>query len=389
GADTLYYSRRYEPAIIKRDKQLKASLKTQGIQVKSFNANLLVEPWELETQTGNPYQVFTPFWKKLLASPKPRAPFPKPKSIKAYDKKLKSLKLEDLKLLPKIHWDQGFYKKWQIGESSAQKKLKEFLKNTVLNYQEARDFPAKAATSELSPHLHFGEISPHQIWEATNKAIQGRTKAEEKKALEFLREVAWREFAYHLLYYFPHTTKDPLKEKFKAFPWKQNKTDLKKWQEGQTGYPIVDAGMRELWATGIMHNRVRMIVASFLVKDLMIPWQEGAKWFWETLVDADLANNTLGWQWTAGCGADASPYFRIFNPITQASKFDPEARYIKTWIPELKEIPPPHIFKPWEAPQEVLEKAKIKLGQNYPKPMVDHALAREEALEAYGRIKSK
>ena len=264
------------------------------------------------------------------------------------------------------------------GRKGALKEFKKFKAGPITEYKEKRDLPGIKGTSRLSPHLHFGEISAKEMWAAIEK---------KEKNTPYLRQIIWREFAFHLLYHFPHTTTEPLNQKFSAFPWKKSKSNLKKWQKGLTGYPIVDAGMRELWVTGWMHNRVRMIVASFLIKDLLIPWQEGAKWFWDTLVDADLANNTMGWQWTAGCGADAAPYFRIFNPVSQGEKFDKDGNYVRKWAPELSALPNQWIHKPWEAPDEILNEANIRLGKNYPKPIVNHADARKEALALYNQIK--
>jgi deoxyribodipyrimidine photo-lyase len=265
--------------------------------------------------------------------------------------------------------------------------LYKFLNEGLSNYSQGRDRPALSDVSRLSPYLHFGEISPRTVWHA----VRERCLLDKKTSTEaacYLRELGWREFANYLLYYFPETTDKPLREEFNKFPWSKNQTYLKAWQRGKTGYPIVDAGMRELWHTGWMHNRVRMIVASFLVKDLLIPWQEGAKWFWDTLVDADLANNTLGWQWSAGCGADAAPYFRIFNPVLQGEKFDPGGTYVRLWVPELKKLPTKWIHQPWLAPQEDLATAAVKLDYNYPRPIVDHKIARQRALSAFSSIKS-
>src|SRR5262249_46335643 len=244
-------------------------------------------------------------------------------------------------------------------------------------------------TSRLSPHLHFGEISPRQIWHALDRQAKAKKLTESKwQSSQFITELGWREFSHHLLYHFPHTPDQPLRPEFKSFPCPRNPSFLKAWQKGRTGYPIVDAGMRELWTTGWMHNRVRMIVASFLVKDLLLSWQAGARWFWDTLVDADLAQNTLGWQWTAGCGADAAPYFRIFNPVAQGEKFDPHGDYVRCWCPELVHLPDKWILQPWTASATVLDQASIRLGKNYPKPIVRHFIAREIALEAFARIKA-
>lgn len=388
GADTLVWNRLYDPSLIDRDQKIKASLKEEGLTVKSFNSALLFEPWAVQNKAGKPFQVFTPFWKHCLAATEPEAPLPAPKSLPAPVRWPSSDILESFDLLPKIHWDTGLTETWTPGERGAIRQLQVFCDEVLSGYKRNRDVPGLRGTSRMSPHLHFGEIGPRQIWDT----VQAVTAQESGHGLihgaeHYLREVGWREFAYHLLYHFPHTPEQPLREEFQDFPWRKDLKGLKAWQRGMTGYPIVDAGMRELWHTGWMHNRVRMIAASFLIKDLLIPWQEGAAWFWDTLVDADLANNTLGWQWTAGCGADAAPYFRIFNPILQGIKFDPEGVYVRRWCPELKELPDTWIHKPWEADDRVLAKAGITLGKTYPRPIVDHGEARDRALGALSEIK--
>jgi deoxyribodipyrimidine photo-lyase len=260
------------------------------------------------------------------------------------------------------------------------------------NYAEARDWPAAEGTSMLSPHLHFGELGARQIWAAVQVASrESGVFPPSKGAAVFLAEIGWREFAHHLLFHFPHTAEEPLRGEFARFPWAADPSDrkLRAWQRGETGYPIVDAGMRQLWRTGWMHNRVRMIVASFLVKHLRLPWQRGAEWFWDTLVDADLAANTLNWQWSAGCGADAAPYFRIFAPVLQGEKFDPAGEYVRRWVPELARLPAEHVHAPWAAPAEVLAGAGVRLGENYPRPIVDHATARAEALAAFRALREE
>ena len=243
-------------------------------------------------------------------------------------------------------------------------------------------------TSRLSPHLHFGEIGPREIWHATRRAALASGRHSSWRDSQFLTEIGWREFAYHLLFHFPKTPEEPLRANYARFPWRSDGAALRAWQRGATGYPIVDAGMRELWRTGWMHNRVRMIVGSFLVKDLLLPWTEGARWFWDTLVDADLASNTLGWQWVAGCGADAAPFFRIFNPTTQGTKFDPAGDYVRRWVPEIAALPNEWLHRPWDAPSEVLEAAGVTLGRSYPRPWVDHAVARKAALAALAQLKN-
>lgn len=374
---TVVWNRRYEPAIIARDTKIKLSLEGLGVEVKSFNGQLLREPWELKTGSGGPYQVYTPFWNALLKLPDPAEPLPIPRSWKSPESWPKSLKIEDLSLEPQIPWDKTMAETWTPGEEASQRALKKFIKGIILDYDNTRNLPASTGTSRLSPHLHFGEISPRQIWHAVISQFPDGVDRSKPGVLQFLKEIVWREFAYHLLFHFPHTDRKPLREKFEAFPWSHNAKHLSDWQKGQTGYPIVDAGMRELWATGWMHNRVRMIVASFLVKHLRLSWQEGAEWFWDTLVDADLASNTLGWQWSAGCGADAAPYFRIFNPILQGEKFDPDGVYVKKWIPELARMEKKYIHQPWTAPHP---------PTGYPSPIVDHGESRDGALKAYATL---
>ncbi|GMV93241.1 MAG: deoxyribodipyrimidine photolyase [Candidatus Hydrogenedentota bacterium] len=390
GAGAVFWNRRYEPTIRTRDEIIKTALRDMGCDAMSFNGSLLFEPWEIETKQGDPYQVFTPFWKACLAKDDPAEPFPAPRKIPAPNDWPASLELEALRLLPGISWDQGIRKAWSMGEGAAAEQLNRFLEDAVADYDSSRDRPDIFGTSRLSPHLHFGEISPRQIWGTTQNHLAGISgKGAANGAEKFLAELGWREFSHHLLYHFPHVPNENLREQFNRFPWADDEKALRAWQKGMTGYPIVDAGMRELWTTGWMHNRVRMIVASFLTKDLLIHWLEGARWFWDTLVDADLANNTQGWQWTGGCGADAAPYFRIFNPVTQGERYDPEGDYVREWIPELANLPSKWIHKPWEASEVELSEAGITLGDTYPHPIVDHAQARERALEAYNAIKNK
>ena len=388
GATAVYWNRRYEPAIVARDKLIKSEFAADGVEVKSFNSALLFEPHTVQNKAGLPFQVFTPYWKHCQTLPieepgrLPAGEFAAPARWPS------SLKLEGLALLPKIKWDGGLQETWQPGEAAALKRLKQFTAKAVEQYAEQRNLPSIDATSALSPHLHFGEIGPRQIWAAV-RALSKDTGIfpAHRGGQVFLSEVGWREFAHHLLYHFPHTPEQPLRTDFAAFPWQKNQIQLRTWQQGRTGYPIVDAGLRQLWQTGWMHNRVRMIVASFLVKHLRLSWQEGAAWFWDTLVDADLASNTLGWQWSAGCGADAAPYFRIFNPILQGIKFDATGAYVRRWVPELGKMPAEFIHQPWEAPMQVLASAGIVLGREYPSPLVDHSEAREAALVALASIR--
>lgn len=388
NAGVLFWNRRYEPAIRERDKRVKQAFKDRGVEVKSFNGSLLVEPWEVATKQGGPYKVFTPFWKACVQQLDPPEPLPAPKEIRAPDSWPKYLRVETLELEPKVDWAGGIRKAWSFGEDAAHERFEAFLDEWLPDYSEGRDRPERETTSRLSPHLHFGEIGPRQVWHAVQAAASEHNSREARLGAEkFLGELAWREFSYNLLYNFPHLPHAPMQEKFAGFPWGDDDEALEAWQRGETGYPIVDAGMRQLWETGWMHNRIRMIVASLLTKDLLISWKEGARWFWDTLVDGDLANNTQGWQWTAGCGADAAPYFRIFNPVTQGERYDPKGSYVRCWVPELAELPDKWIHKPWEAPTGVLEAAEVDLDKTYPLPIISHSEARARALAAYGRIK--
>jgi deoxyribodipyrimidine photo-lyase len=384
-SDAIFWNRRYEPAIIERDTQLLYALRRDGFKAESFNAGLLNEPWTIANQSGKPFQMFTPFWRNCLMDLEPPGLLPAPRSLPAPPRWPKTIDLTELGLLPKINWADGLAADWKPGEEGANDCLKKFLAGAFEDYSLRRNLPGIRGTSRLSPYLHFGEIGPRQIWHAVRRHAES-AGLKTWRASQFISELGWREFAHHLLFHFPQTPETPLRANFDKFPWRKNSAGLKAWQKGTTGYPIVDAGMRELWTTGWMHNRVRMIVASFLVKDLLIPWQDGARWFWDTLVDADLANNTLGWQWTAGCGADAAPYFRIFNPTTQGTKFDPQGDYIRRWCAELAKLPNKWIHQPSAASPEILRAAGVQLGRTYPKPIVDHASARLAALESFARI---
>ena len=369
--DAVYWNRCYEPWRIKRDEDIKQNL---GVECKSFNGSLLWEPWTIKNQQGGPYKVFTPFYRKgCMNAPAPREPISKPNPINLQED-IQSDGVDSLELLPKINWHRNMANHWTIGEKVAQGKLGAFLAHGLNDYKEGRNFPAKNNVSQLSPYLHFGEISPHQVWYAAD--IQGKEQRLEKDLGHFHSELGWREFSNSLLYHFPTLPTEPFQEKFADFPWTEDDASLEKWRKGETGYPIVDAAMRELWETGYMHNRCRMVVGSFLVKNMLLHWHEGEKWFWDTLIDADLANNSASWQWIAGCGADAAPYFRIFNPVLQSKRFDPDGDYIRKWVPELKDVPNKHIHEPWEH--------DIK---GYPKPILDHGESRDRALAAYEKIK--
>lgn len=388
GADKVYWNRCYEPAAINRDQHIKRVLREQGITVNSFNSHLLHEPHTIRNKQGGPFKVFTPFWKHYHTLEIPE-PVKLPKTgLSAPEKWPTSEKITGFGLVPKIKWYKTIYDTWDMSSAGALNRIRIFFRNSVQSYPTDRDFPAIDGISRISPWLHFGQISTRQIWHMVHEYEQNQGRITPSKAVQsYLRQLIWREFACHLLFHFPHTPDQPLYEKFKQFPWQKNKKYLTAWQKGMTGYPVVDAGMRELWQTGWMHNRVRMITGSFLVKDLLIHWREGAKWFWDTLVDADLANNTMGWQWVAGCGADAAPYFRIFNPVTQGERFDPEGMYVKRWIPELSALDIKYIHKPWQAPAEILKQSGITLGKTYPCPIVDHAEARNKALAYYQQVK--
>ena len=373
GAQAVLWNRRYEPAGIALDRRAEQALLDAGLRVETFNGALLREPPGVLNKSGQPFQVFTPFWRTCLATADPGEPLPAPRSLPPLPKDVASVPLAALELEPKLNWAGGLRAAWQPGSAGARTELDRFLREGLLSYDEGRNRPDLAGTSRLSPHLHFGEISPRQVWHAVRRSAKARSiPAATWRHWQYLTELGWREFAHHLLYHFPHTPEQPLRAQFTRFPWRKNAAWLRAWQRGRTGYPLVDAGMRELWSTGWMHNRVRMVVASFLVKNLLITWQEGARWFWDTLVDADLANNTLGWQWTAGCGADAAPYFRIFNPVTQGEKFDPDGVYVRRWVPELAEVKAGDVHK-------------LKTGRpaGYPEPIVDHGAERLEALRRY------
>ena len=389
GAGAVFWNRRYEPAVIARDRKVMEALGSGGLAAESFNAALLHEPWTIQNQSKKPFQVFTPFWRHCLAKPDPAEPLPAPKNILPPSKWPKSLALDELELEPTIKWTDGLHAAWQPGEAGATANLGRFLTKAFDDYTDHRNRPDVVGTSRLSPHLHFGEISPRQVWHGLRRLASKRAlPAGQWRGSQFLSEIGWREFSHHLLFHFPHTPAEPLRANFKEFPWRKDAALHKAWQKGRTGYPIVDAGMRELWTTGWMHNRVRMIVASFLVKDLLMDWQEGARWFWDTLVDADLAQNTLGWQWIAGCGADAAPYFRIFNPVSQGEKFDPNGDYVRRWCPELAKLPDEWLHRPWEAPVEIFTRAGMQPCRDYPERIISHTIARDMALEAFARIKT-
>ncbi len=384
GADALMFTESIEPHAQRTDDAVEHALAKAGLQVERFPANLIWPIGSVLTKNAEPYQVFSPFWRAGVASGAPDRPVPAPRKLERTAKPAESLSLDALGLLPEIDWAAGMRERWTPGEAGARSLFKNFIARRIDNYHTDRDRLDIPGWSAMSAHIHFGEISVRRIWH-TLAAEPGWEK--DKGREHYLREVGWREFAQHLLNHFPHTTDKPLREYFNNFPWSDNQSHLRAWQRGTTGYPVVDAAMRNLWAEGWMPNRARMIVASFLCKHLLIPWQRGAEWFWDTLVDADLGSNTLGWQWTAGCGADAAPYFRIFNPISQGEKFDPEGDYVRRWVPELARLQAPSIHKPWEAAPIELSAAGVVLGENYPFPIVEHSAARDKALAAFERLR--
>ena len=382
GATRIAWNRLYEPAVAARDAALKQSLRAAGLECDSHKAALLFEPWELQTGAGGPYRVFTPFWRVARSRLDPGPVLPTPLRLPGVAG-LASMAIEDLGLLPRIRWDAGMQQAWTPGEAGANEGLAQFLDDALADYAGERDRPDRAGTSRLSPHLHFGEISPRQV--AAAIAARGQPARGEP----YLRQLGWREFSHHLLFHYPLTPDAPLNPQFAHFPWAASDAALlAAWQRGRTGVPLVDAGMRELWTTGWMHNRVRMVVASFLCKNLLMHWHEGARWFWDTLVDADLANNTQGWQWTAGCGADAAPYFRIFNPVSQGERFDPRGDYVRRWLPELARVPAAALHAPWTL-RPVDQAAAGIDGTPWARPIVDLAQSRAAALDAYQRMRAR
>ncbi len=378
GASAVFWNRCYEPWRIKRDEMIKAGLKDNGFETQSFNASLLWEPWTVAKDDGTPYRVFTPYYRKGCLKSQPPAPQDRPERITYADQGEDKGSLDDLKLMPDIKWYEDMAALWQPGESGAHKRLQDFMEGGFSGYKDDRNRPDRDNVSRLSPHLHNGEISPRQVWHIAHE-YGAANSVSEKDIDHFASELGWREFSYYLLYHFPQMPWENLQEKFNDFPWiVQDSQDLERWRRGQTGIPIVDAGMRQLWKTGWMHNRVRMIVASLLVKNMLVHWHRGEEWFWDCLVDADLASNSASWQWVAGSGADAAPYFRIFNPVTQGQKFDPEGEYVREYVPELRGMDKKYIHTPWEAPAP---------PEGYPKPIVDLKESRERALEAFQSIR--
>ena len=382
----VFMNRRFEPEAFARDADIAHTLKAVGVECHGFNASLLAKPGTVLSGAGKPYRVFTPFMKALLQTLPERPATPAPEMV-IVPEEPDSDDIDAWALHPSSpDWSQGF--DWTPGEAGATAALSEFLKNALGDYAVGRDIPGRCGTSRLSPPLHFGEVSPRSLVRAV-RACASQGHAAPAQADKFIAEIIWREFSAHLLHQFPFMPERAFRPEFDAMPWRHDPEGLTAWKSGMTGYPLVDAGMRELWATGWMHNRVRMVVASFLVKHLLIDWREGEAWFWDTLVDADLASNVQNWQWVAGSGADAAPYFRIFNPVTQGKKFDPAGDYVRRWIPELRTLPDRWLHAPWTAPGTVLSENGVKLGYTYPRPIVDHSQARARALEALKVVSSR
>ena len=390
GADRVVWLTRYEPALRQRDIDIREALAEDGVMCRQFAGRLLHEPEEIRTGSGGPYHVYGPFWRKFKSEVTVPSPLDVPRlgTSRAPETWPTSDDLDALNLTPEqqdgVDWAGAMREFWQPGERGAHDRLARFL-DVASTYDDDRNRPDLRHTSELSPHLHWGEISPRQVWTQVQEWVSNGAMRE--AADVYLSEIAWREFSCHILHAYPDSPTEPLKDKFAGFRWRATPSYLEAWQRGRTGYPIVDAGMRQLWALGWMHNRVRMIVGSFLTKDLFVPWQEGARWFWDTLCGGDLANNSMGWQWVAGSGADAQPFFRIFNPVSQGERHDPNGDYVREWVPELADLPKKWIHKPWEAPAEVLKAAGVTLGETYPRPIVDHAEQRDEAMERYNEIR--
>ena len=379
--EAVYWNRCYEPWRMHRDTYIKEHLKVHGIDVHTCNGSLLWEPWNVKKADGTPYKVFTPFYHNgCFNAEEPRFPLSKPENVN-YVSDQTQIGIDALDLLPKTPWYEQLEPHWEIGEVGARKRFETFIDEGLFSYKDGRNLPAKPYVSRLSPYLHFGEISPNKLWHAV------RSIGDDKHIEHFCSELGWREFSYSQLYHNPELPSKNMQSKFDSFAWVENADNLNAWQTGKTGVPMVDAGMRELWQTGYMHNRVRMIVGSFLVKNLRLHWHHGERWFWDTLIDADLANNSASWQWIAGCGADAAPYFRIFNPVTQGQKFDPDGEYVRQYLPEIAALPDKYLFNPWEAPALILKGACIELGSTYPHPVVDLKQSRESALIAFKSLK--
>ncbi|WP_432362276.1 cryptochrome/photolyase family protein [Sporosarcina sp. UB5] len=385
-AEAVYFNERYEPAERSKGSRIAEQLESIGIEVQTFHGHLLFNH-DLVNKQGEPYKVFTSFWKRCMQEVVAR-PVPFPAEMKGIERGIQTVTLDQLQIIDENNWHQKFHQYWEPGEQAAVEKWQHYLEDGMSFYHAKRDFISSSSSSELSPYLAAGNISVKAMWHSAKSLSEETPEAVVRQSIDtFLKQLIWRDFAYHQLIHYPDIIRSPLRKQFLGFPWQGTEEQLMKWKIGQTGYPLVDAGMRELWETGMMHNRVRMVTASFLVKHLLIPWQEGYNWFKHTLLDFDTANNAMGWQWVTGCGIDAAPYFRIFNPILQSEKFDPNGSYIRKWVPELSSLQAPYIHKPWEAHVSVLEEADIQIGVTYPLPIVDHAVARKRALEAYQQVK--
>ncbi|MBB3899863.1 cryptochrome/photolyase family protein [Roseococcus suduntuyensis] len=382
GASEVHAGRLYEPWARRRDEAVAKALQAEGRRLVLHSSSLLHEPHRVRTGQGKPYSVYTPFSRAIFALGEPPPPLPAPGKLHAPADAAEGVPLETLGLLPERDWWREFPRHWTPGEDGARSRLRRFAARALEGYDGARNTPGVEGTSGLSPHLRFGELSPRQVWHAAREAGA-------KGEATFLKEILWREFSYHLLWHRQELPEAPLQANFAQFPWQPDAKLLRAWQRGRTGYPIVDAGMRQLWRMGWMHNRVRMIAGSLLVKHLLQPWQAGAAWFWDTLLDGDLASNSASWQWVAGCGADAAPYFRVFNPTLQGEKFDADGAYVRHWVPELAKLPDKYLHKPWEAPDLVLRGAGVRLGADYPRPIVEHAAGRARALDAYAALRAE
>lgn len=386
-AEAVYFNERYEPAERSKGSRITAQLESMGKEVQTFHGQLLFNP-DLVNKQGEPYKVFTSFWKRCMQEDVAR-PLPVPEGMKGIEHDIETLSIDQLCMLDKHQWHRKFHAYWTPGEQAAVEKWEQYSGNRLFDYGTKRDLISSGTSSMLSPYIAAGNISVKAMWHSAKSISEEEQGGAVQSIDTFLKQLVWREFAYHQLIHFPDITRLPLRKQFVGFPWQGTDEQLLKWKRGQTGYPLVDAGMRELWETGVMHNRVRMVTASFLVKHLLIPWQEGYNWFKHTLLDFDTANNAMGWQWVTGCGIDAAPYFRIFNPFLQSEKFDPDGEYIRKWVPELSGLEAPYIHRPWEAPVSVLEEAGIQIDETYPSPMVDHAAARKRALQALQEVKGK
>lgn len=381
GAGVVVYNRLHEPAGRAQEERVVGCLGAAGLEVRAHAGALLHDPESVRTRTGHGYRVFTPFARRLAAAEPVAMPLAAPRRLPSPEPLPEPGSLEALELLPRPDWAGGLRRAWVPGEAGALARLRAFTREGLDAYRDARDRPGAPATSRLSPHLHFGELSVRRLWWQTARGGDG--------AAAFRRQLLWREFAHHVLHHWPHTSDEPLDPEFRDFPWRESHAVLlAAWQRGETGLPLVDAGMRELWQCGWMHNRVRMVAASLLVKNIRAPWQGGARWFWDTLVDADLADNSLGWQWAGGCGADAAPYFRVFNPVRQGQRFDPAGTYVRRWVPELARVPAARVHAPWTLDEREQRACGVRIGKDYPAPVVDLRASRQEALAAFARLRS-